>query len=105
MEGVAAAAWQRWMGSPVRDAVLAVVLTVVLVFGSYGEGHPNQLGDVAQFHNHPIPHPPAALALVAVASLALAWPRRYPAAVLAVSVAAAALSSRLGYVNGPPLVA
>src|SRR5260370_43807 len=50
MEGVAAAAWQRWMGSPVRDAVLAVVLTVVLVFGSYGEGHPNQLAYVAPCH-------------------------------------------------------
>ncbi|HJY71307.1 MAG TPA: sensor histidine kinase [Streptosporangiaceae bacterium] len=104
MEGVAAA-WQRWVDSPVRDAVLAVVLTVVLVFGSYGEGHPNQLGDVAQFHNHPIPHPTAALALVAVACLALAWRRRYPVAVLAVSVAAVAVYSLLGYVNGASLIA
>jgi signal transduction histidine kinase len=104
MEGVAAA-WQRWVGSPVRDAVLAVVLTVVLVFASYGEGHPNQLGDVAQFHHHPIPHPTAALALVAVACLALAWRRRYPVAVLAVSVAAVAVYSLLGYVNGASLIA
>ena len=104
MEGVAAA-WQRWVGSPVRDAVLAVVLTVVLVFGSYCEGHPNQLGDVAHFHNHPIPHPTAALALVAVACLALAWRRRYPVAVLAVSVAAVAVYSLLGYVNGASLIA
>jgi len=101
----AAAAWHRWVDSPVRDAVLAVVLTVVLVFGSYGEGHPNQLGDVAQFRNHPIPHPTAALALVAVACLALAWRRRYPVAVLAVSVVAVAVYSLLGYVNGASLIA
>jgi len=104
MEGVAAV-WRRWPDSPVRDATLAVVLTVVLVFGSYGEGHPNQPGDVAQFHHHPIPHPTAALALVAVACLALAWRRRYPVTVLAVSATAVVIYSLLGYVNGASLIA
>ena len=97
--------WRRWLGSPVSDAALAVLLAFVLVVGSYGEGHPNQLGDVAQFHGRPVPHPTAALALVAVACLALAWRRRYPVTVLAVSVAAVALYSLLGYVNGAALIA
>ena len=97
--------WRRWLGSPVSDAALAVLLAFVLVLGSYGEGHPNQLGDVAQFHGRPVPHPTAALALVAVACLALAWRRRYPVTVLAVSVAAVALYSLLGYVNGAALIA
>jgi signal transduction histidine kinase len=104
MEGVAAV-WQRWLTSPVRDAVLAVVLTVVLVGGSYGEGNPNQPTDVAQFHHHPVPHPTGALALVAVACLALAWRRRYPVTVLAVSTTAVAIYSLLGYVNGASLIA
>jgi len=104
MEGVAAA-WRRWLASPVRDVALALIATFVLVFGSYGEGHPRQLGDVAQFHNQPIPHPTAALALVALACLALAWRRRYPVTVLAVSATAVAVYSLLGYVNGAGLVA
>ncbi len=100
-----AAIWRRWLASPVRDAFLALVVTLVLVLGSYSEGHPNQLGDVAQFHGRPVPHPTAALALVAVACLALAWRRRYPVTVLAVSVAAVAVYSLLGYVNGAVLIA
>src|SRR5579863_1004234 len=104
MEGVAAA-WRRWLASPVRDAALAVIATFVLVFGSYGEGHPSQVGDLAQFHGHPVPHPTAALALVGVACLALAWRRRYPVSVLAVSVTGVAVYSVLGYVNGAALAA
>jgi signal transduction histidine kinase len=104
MEGVAAA-WQRWLDSPVRDVLLAVVLAVVLVFGSYGEGRPTNPSDLKQFHGHPVPHPGAALVLVAVACLALAWRRRYPVTVLAVSVTAVAVYSLLGYVNGASLVA
>ncbi len=104
MEGVTAV-WQRWLTSPVRDAVLAVVLTVVLVGGSYGEGNPNQPTDLAQFRNHAVPHPTGALALVAVACLVLAWRRRYPVTVLAVSTTAVAVYSLLGYVNGASLIA
>jgi signal transduction histidine kinase len=100
-----AAIWRRWLGSGVRDAALAALLTFILVIASYGEGHPNQLGDVAQFHGRPVPHPSAALVLVGVACLALAWRRRYPVTVLAVSVTGVAVYSLLGYVNGAALIA
>jgi signal transduction histidine kinase len=60
---------------------------------------------VAQFHGRPVPHPTAALVLVGVACLALAWRRRYPVTVLAVSVTGVAVYSLLGYVNGAALIA
>jgi signal transduction histidine kinase len=100
-----AAIWRRWLSSPVRDAVLAVVVTFVLVLGAYSEGHPNQSFDLSQFHGHQAPHPTAALTLVAVAGLALAWRRRYPLTVLAVSTTAVTVYSLLGYVNGAALLA
>jgi signal transduction histidine kinase len=100
-----AAAWRRWLGWPVRDALLAALLTFIVLFGSYGEAHPRQVSDLAQFRGHPVPHPTAALALVGVAALALAWRRRYPVTVLAVSVTGVAVYSVLGYVNGAALAA
>ncbi|HJY69269.1 MAG TPA: sensor histidine kinase [Streptosporangiaceae bacterium] len=100
-----AAIWRRWLGSPVADAVRALVVTLVLVLGAYSEGHPNQTFDLDQFHNRSAPHPTAALTLVAVACLALAWRRRYPVTVLAVSTTAVAVYSLLGYVNGAALLA
>jgi signal transduction histidine kinase len=104
MEGVTAA-WRRWFSSPVRDVVIALVVTVVLVAASLSEGHPKSLSDQVQFHGHPVPHPTAALLLVAVACLVLAWRRRRPVAVLAVSSVAVAVYSLLGYVNGAALIA
>jgi signal transduction histidine kinase len=104
MEGVAAA-WHRLLRSPVRDLVLAVVVTALLVLGSLGEGSPSNPADRTQFRGHLVPHPGAALLLVGVACLALAWRRRYPVTVLAVSVAAVTVYSLLGYVNGASLVA
>jgi signal transduction histidine kinase len=100
-----AALWRRWLNSPVRDVVLAVVVTFVLVLGAYSEGHPNQRFDVDQFPHHSAPHPTAALTLVAIAGLSLAWRRRYPLTVLAVSTIAVAVYSLLGYVNGAALIA
>ena len=104
MEGVTAT-WRRWLRSPYRDAVVAVVLTVILVYGSYGEGHPHGVADRVQFRGHPVPHPTAALLLVAVACLVLAGRRRWPVAVLAISVAAVTAYTLLGYVNGAALIA
>jgi signal transduction histidine kinase len=104
MEGMAAA-WRRWITSPVMDAILAVLVTVLLVFGSLGEGDPKSPSDQIQFRGHPVPHPGAALLLVAVACLVLAWRRRWPVPVLVVSAAAVTIYSVLGYVNGASLVA
>ncbi len=104
MEGVAAA-WRRWFGPPVRDAILAVVLTVILLYGSYGEGSPSSPSDRIQFQGHGATQPGAALIFVAIAGLALIWRRRAPVTVLAVSVAAVSVYSLLGLVNGAALVA
>jgi signal transduction histidine kinase len=100
-----AAAWRRWLASPFADLVRALLVTFVVVLGAYSEGHPNQKFDLDQFHGHSAPHPTAALTLVAVAGLALAWRRRYPLTVLAVSTTAVAVYSLLGYVNGAALIA
>jgi signal transduction histidine kinase len=104
MEGVAAA-WQRWFSPAVRDAGLAVLVTLLLVSGSLGEGNPSNPADRTQFRGHAAPHPGAAVLLVAVACLVLAWRRRYPVTVLVVSTAAVAAYSLLGFVNGAVLVA
>src|SRR6266567_9540970 len=101
----AAVVWRRVTSSPVRDAILAVLLTVLLLLGSYGEAHPSNPSDRLQFRNHAVPQPGAALLLVAVACLVLAWRRRYPVTVLVVSTAAVSAYSLLGYVNGAAMVA
>jgi signal transduction histidine kinase len=98
------AACRRWWASPARDVVLAVVLTAVMLLGSYGEAHPRQASDKAP-NGHHVPYTPdTAFLLVAVAGLALAWRRRYPVAVLGISTAAVSIYSLLGYVNGAALL-
>jgi signal transduction histidine kinase len=103
--GSVAAARRVWSSPAVQDAALAVLLTLLLVSGSLGEGNPSNPADRIQFRGHAVPQPGAAVLLVAVACLALAWRRRYPITVLAVSVAAVSAYSLLGYVNGASLVA
>ena len=98
--------WRWWHNPPARDAVFAVVVTVVLVAGTYGEAHPGQAANRTQFPGHVAPHPPlAAYLLVVVACLALAGRRRWPVAVLVVSTAAVTAWTLLGYVNGAVLLA
>ena len=89
---------------PLRDAAVALGVTGALVYGAYGEAHPSTTA-YFQGGNH-LPHTPsAAFVLVGVACLVLAWRRRFPAAVLGVSVAAATVYTVLGWVNGSIVVA
>ena len=100
------AGWRWWRRSPARDVVFAALMALLTVSGSYGEGHPHNPSDLAQFHNAPVPQPSAAsLLLVAVASLVLVWRNRWPVAVLTVSAAAVLGFTLLGYVNGAALIA
>jgi signal transduction histidine kinase len=80
------------------------MLTVLLLAASYGEAHPTKPGTYFTGGHH-LPHTPnAALVLVVVAGMALAWRNRYPLAVLGVSTAAVSVYSLLGYVNGASLL-
>jgi signal transduction histidine kinase len=98
--------WRRYRTSTARDVASAIVITVVLVAGSYGEAHPNQPNDMAVFRSQHIPPEPAvALLLVVAACLILALKRRYPLTVLLVSTAAVVTYSALGFVNGAVLLA
>jgi signal transduction histidine kinase len=103
MESVAAA-WRRWLSSPVRDVIIALVVTAALLYGAYGEAHPSTLAYFKKGQH--LPHTPlVAFVLVAVACLALIWRQRWPVPVLGVSVAAATIYTLLGYINGAVLVA
>src|SRR5579859_24499 len=100
-----AAPWWRWRrGSPARDVVHGLLMTVLTLLGAYGEAHPRQVSDKI-VNGHPVPYTPdAALLLVAVAGLVLIWRRRFPVPVLCVSLAAVLAYSLLGYVNGAALL-
>src|SRR5262249_6888608 len=88
VNGRLAAWWRRWQDSTARDVVSALIVTAILLAGSYGEAHPNQPFDTQQ-HGHKVPYTPdVALLLVVAACLVLALKRRYPELVLGASTAA-----------------
>ena len=103
MNGVGAVR-RWWRHLPARDAVLALAITAALLYGSYGEAHPSTTAYFKSGQHLPYTPTPA-LILVAVATLVLTWRRRWPVAVLGVSVAAVVIYTLLGYVNGAALVA
>jgi signal transduction histidine kinase len=88
----------------IRDTAIAVLLTVIMLAASYGEAHPTTPGAYFTGGHHQPLTPDAALILVVVAGMALAWRNRYPLAVLGVSTAAVVVYSLLGYVNGASLL-
>ena len=93
-----------WQPSPVRDAITALIITVIGFWAAYGEAHPP---DPSQYFSaaHPLPHtPPAAFLLVIVAGAVLAWRHRYPRVAVSVSTAAIAAYSLAGWVNGSSLL-
>jgi len=95
---------RRFWRSPARDVLTIVVVTAVIVAGSYGEAHPTSPNDKV-VNGHPVPYTPnAAYLLVVAAGLVLIWRRRYPLAVLTVSTAAVVAYSLLGYVNGAAML-
>src|SRR6266702_1058289 len=89
---------------PARDTAIAVVITVIAVVASYGEAHPTTPG--AYFTgSHHLPHTPtAALLLVALGGVVLAWRQRYPRLVVCVATAATVAYTLPGYENGVALL-
>jgi len=91
---------EDWQPSPVRDAMTAVIITIIAFWAAFGEAHPQVPGRYFS-KAHPLPDtPPAALLLVVVAGGVLAWRHRYPRVVLCASVAAVVAYSLPGWVNG-----
>lgn len=92
------------------DVVVASAVTAITLWGSIGEAHPSsrQPGgspmSEAQYH-HLLTHQPGGFyALVVIAGVALVWRRRYPVAVLAVTVVCDGIYAGAGFVDGALLV-
>lgn len=87
------------------SVAFALFMTIVVVWGSWGEGNPTQPAD-QETPGHLAPVPVWwAYGIVAVAALALIWRRSHPVAVLMVSTVAVLAYTALGYVNGAALLA
>jgi signal transduction histidine kinase len=100
-------AWARPAGDRLpstRDAVIALVITVIAVLGAYGEAHPSTPGTYFTGPYHLPRTPDAALLLVAVAGAVLGWRHCYPRLVLCASTAAVVAYTLPGYENGVALL-
>jgi signal transduction histidine kinase len=89
---------------PLRDIAVAVVLSIVAFFASFGEAHPQVPSRYFTPPHHLPDTPGAALLLVVAAGVVLAWRHRYPRTVLCVSTAAVVAYTLPGYVNGAALL-
>ncbi len=89
----------------VIDGLGALAVTAVAISGSIGEAHPTTHATLAQIQTIRAHPPGAAYALVVVAGLVLVVRRKWPLAVLAVTVAAVAAYAAAGYVPGAALTA
>ena len=97
---------RTWRDHPAVDVVLAALVTLTLLVGSYGEAHPTQPSDKVTPTGAPVPVPPAwAFALVVLAGGILVLRRYRPVLTLLVSTGAVTAFSLLGYVNGSVLLA
>jgi signal transduction histidine kinase len=96
--------WDWWRTSRLRNVLFTLGIVVLTLVGSVAEAHPNsRMASVLKGHH--LPHEPAAaFVIVALAALALFWRQRRPVAVLAVTTAAVAAYSLLGYENGTALL-
>jgi len=95
----------RWhLQGPVAEVGVALLLTALTVVGAYGESHPTRQSDQILDGRVAPAAPWPALLLVALAGLVLAWRRRRPVPVLAISLAAVLAYTALGYVNGAALL-
>jgi signal transduction histidine kinase len=88
----------------VVDAAVAIVVTLVALSGSTGEAHPTVHATASQIHWLKTHQPGAAYALVVISGMALLFRRRWPVAVLTVTVLATAAYAAAGYVPGAALV-
>ena len=110
MAGLARLAWHEppAAGGPLRpaarDVLLAALVTVCALAGSWGEAHPGHPSSYFTPPHH-LPHTPnAALLLVAVAGAVLAWRRRYPQAVVAATTLLVIGYTLPGYMNGTAIL-
>jgi signal transduction histidine kinase len=93
----------QWRPSA-RDSAIAAVITVIAVLASYGEAHPTTPGSYFTGSHH-LPHTPtAALLIVALGGVALAWRQRCPRLVVCVATAGVVAYTLPGYENGTALL-
>jgi signal transduction histidine kinase len=97
-------AWRKTRGR-VLDAVLAIAVAAIALAGSLGEESPKQHVTVSQLRFLQAHQPHFAYSLVVAAGLALFWRRRWPLAVLALTVVLTAAYAAAGFVPGAALVA